>query len=93
MTCEFCGQPSTLLCDGRIYEGPNGYSARVPLNWFNGKTRSCDKSVCRKCAKKIADVHLHMRGGCRWDTRDLCPLCQAAQEKPVEFTKEVGKCT
>src|SRR6185369_11019274 len=82
--CDFCGNPSTLLCDGRIYEG-NGVTLRVPLGWPNGKTRSCDAHVCRACAKKVGDVHINGRGGCRWDTRDLCPDCQQAQETPVKI--------
>lgn len=61
----------------------NGKSFRVPLGFPNGKTRSCDAKVCRSCAKKIGDVHLHMRGGCRWDTRDLCPECQKVEDKPI----------
>lgn len=82
--CQFCGAQSTLLCDGRIYEGPTG-SFRVPASFINGKTRSCDARICRACAKKIGDVHLKMRGGCRWDTRDLCPNCQKVTDTPVRI--------
>ena len=79
--CEFCGQPSTLLCDGRIYVMPDGTERRVVIGFPNGKTKSCDKRICRACAHKTADVHLHVRGGCRWDTRDLCPLCLKVNEE------------
>lgn len=87
--CQFCGQPSTLLCDGRIYEIASG-SFRVPPNFVNGKTRSCDAHICRACAKKIGDVHLNMgRKGCRWDTRDLCPECQKVQDKPIRISSNL----
>lgn len=89
--CSACGGPSTLLCDGRIYRLPDGRDIRVPLNFINGKTRSCDVPVCRACAKKISDIHIHASNGCRWDTRDLCPQCSAVQDVPftVESTKTV----
>jgi hypothetical protein len=86
LTCAFCGGPSTLLCDGRIATVA-GKEYRVPAAWMNTKTRSCDAQVCRSCAKKIGDVHLNIRGGCRWDTRDLCPACQGVADSPVEITK------
>ena len=89
MKCQFCGGPSTLLCDGRIWDSPRG-PYRVPASFFNGKTRSCDAPVCRTCAKKIGDVHLHMKGGCRWDTRDLCPNCQAVKDEPVKIQPAGG---
>ncbi len=44
---------------------------------LDGKT--CDKPVCRQCAKKVADYHLNRgRKGCSWDTFDLCPDCVKA---------------
>lgn len=46
--CQFCGGPSTLLCDGRVWDTPRG-PYRVPANFINGKTRSCDAPVCRSC--------------------------------------------
>lgn len=86
-TCEFCGAPSTLLCDGRIHRvGETEY--RVPYGQHYGhNTRSCDATVCRACARKVSDVHINAtrngRRACRWDTVDLCPRCQSAQEQPV----------
>lgn len=62
-TCQFCGQPSALLCDGKMPDG-----------------KTCDKPVCRLCAKNESTMHISYqrpgggRGG-RWDTRDLCPDC------------------
>lgn len=88
--CQFCGNPSTLLCHGRIWDSPRG-SYRVPASFYNAKTRFCDANVCRTCAKKIGDVHLHMRGGCRWDTRDLCPECQKVTDAPIPVSTEAGK--
>ena len=83
--CRFCGKPSTLLCDGRIYDLPSGKALRVPMNFFNGKTRTCDLPICRSCAgEPVTRLHLRTNKGCRWDTRDLCTLCRAAQERPVE---------
>jgi hypothetical protein len=79
-TCEFCGAPSTLLCDGRIYTMPDGTERRVEMGFINRKTKSCDKRMCRACAHKITDVHLHTRAGCRWDTRDVCPLCDKVNQ-------------
>lgn len=67
-TCTFCGQPSTLLCDGPRTDGKPG---------------TCDKPVCRACAKKVSTVHVNRSrraGGCYWDTIDLCPDCQKREE-------------
>lgn len=86
--CSGCGQASTLLCDGRIYTLPDGRDVRVPMNFINGKTRSCDAMICRACAKKISDVHIRSEKGCRWDTRDLCLKCSAAQDAPFSIPKE-----
>lgn len=82
--CQFCGQPSTLLCDGRIYEMASG-SFRVPAGFPNGKTRSCDALMCRQCAKKVTDVHMRTSKGCRWDTIDLCPECTKVTDKPIRI--------
>lgn len=85
-SCEFCGNTCTLLCDGRISRiGINEF--RVPTSSIRATgfgSRSCDARMCRKCAKKIGDIHLHIRSGCRWDTRDLCPRCAVVTE-PVEI--------
>ena len=83
--CQFCGNPGTLLCDGKIYDN-GGLRARVPygnMNFLPAHISTCDAKMCRACAKKVSDVHFRMKGGCRWDTVDLCPDCQKAQEKPV----------
>jgi hypothetical protein len=37
--CAFCGQPSTLLCDGAVRSG--------------FQTITCDKPICKKCAKRV----------------------------------------
>jgi len=63
VVCAFCGQPSNLLCDGRLPDG-----------------KTCDRQVCRQCAKKVSTYHLSYadkkgRRQCRWDTVDLCPDC------------------
>lgn len=73
-----CGAPAPLLCDGRIYKHPRGHDVRVPRNFINGETRSCDAPICRQCTKKVAAVHIRMKGGCRFDTVDLCKACQEA---------------
>lgn len=86
--CQFCGGHSTLLCDWRIWDSPRG-SYRVPMNFINAKTRSCDANVCRSCAKKITDVHVRTSGGCRWDTLDLCPDCQKVADKPIPIDGEM----
>ena len=86
--CQFCGQPSRLLCDGRIWALANGKRFRVPLAWPcepNTKTASCDAHVCRACAKKVSDIHIRTNKGCRWNTRDLCPACQKVEKVPVEI--------
>ena len=86
--CQFCGALSTLLCDGAIWESYHGKRFRVPFNSrvpAGKRIGTCDAKVCRSCAKKVMDLHMKTTKGCRWDTRDLCPLCQAAQDKPVEM--------
>ena len=89
-TCQFCKNPHTLLCDGKIYD--NGtLRARVPygnLNFLPQYIKTCDAPMCRACAKKVSDVHLKMKGGCRWDTIDLCPDCLKAQDRPVRIERE-----
>jgi hypothetical protein len=65
--CEFCGGPSTLLCDGASADAP---------------AKTCDKQICRACAGlPVALVHKRVKGiGSRCDTRDLCPECRARNE-------------
>lgn len=87
--CKFCGESSSLLCDGRIWDAPHA-SFRVPMGFINAKTRSCDAPVCRLCAKKIGDIHLRTTKGCRWDTRDLCPDCLKVEDHPIRI-EETGK--
>lgn len=87
--CRFCGQPSTLLCDGRIYDN-GAIRARVPMGGgFNAQhVTSCDAPMCRRCAQNVSRVHVYRSrkaGGCYWDTIDLCPDCQKAQEKPIQM--------
>ena len=82
--CQFCGQASTLFCDGRIRTLPNGKRFRVPRGFRNGSTTTCDAPICRSCAKKVARVHLKLATGCWWDTIDLCPDCQQVKDKPME---------
>ncbi len=67
--CEFCRvNPGHLLCDGRL-------SDPAQVTHF----RTCDKRVCRTCAgKPTQTMFLRMKGGCRTDTRDLCPDCRQA---------------
>ncbi len=66
--CEFCRvNPGHLLCDARVRAG------------LGGLTRTCDRRVCRNCAgRPTQTMFLRMKGGCRTDTRDLCPDCHAA---------------
>jgi len=81
--CQTCGKTSALLCDGRIYKFPSGKEIRVPMNFINGPTRSCDAMTCRACAKKVSDVHIKMKGGCQWNTIDLCAKCAAVEGKEL----------
>lgn len=89
-TCKFCGQPSTLLCDGRIWTRGDGKVFRSLRRVPGATDRSCDAPVCRQCAEKIGDICMRIAGGCRWDTRDLCPDCQQAKDGPVEILLEKG---
>jgi hypothetical protein len=82
--CGFCKNPSTLRCEGRIYDSPIG-PLRVPLWATNWKTRACDIPVCRVCAT--------IRIRSRWfndgavDKVHLCPECQKIQ---TVFQSEVA---
>jgi hypothetical protein len=65
--CEFCGRPSTLLCDGKL---PNGttcnkricrgcaqMTARVLMATKHG--RRCDtRDLCPACVKAAAEAKL-----------------------------------
>ena len=89
-TCRFCGCPSTLLCDGPVWAFPNGTRYRVPgESILPGAKRdgTCDVTVCRTCARKIMTYHVqgivNGRRSCRWDTMDLCPLCQQVQDELI----------
>lgn len=76
--CEFCDAPGTLLCDGQVY-GKQDSLFHIGLPPEIRDTKSCDARMCRKCATKVSSVHLKTSKGCRWDTIDLCPVCNEAE--------------
>ncbi len=83
MPCKVCGGPSTLLCDGRIWITAAGDEFCAPFDTeppVSVAQKTCDAPLCRTCAANIEVVHLHVRGHCRWDTRDLCPTCKRAYD-------------
>ena len=83
--CQFCNQPSKLLCDGTIVELPSGKRYRWPFGKHApSKTSTCDAPMCRQCAVKQMDLTIRTHQGCRRDTRDLCPVCVAIKE-PTEI--------
>ena len=72
--CVACGEPSTLLCDGRMFMGE-----RVPMKAsIDIETTSCDAPLCLACTMRVASYHLRTSKGCRWDSIDLCPKCVEA---------------
>ena len=75
-----CGQPGTLLCDGKVMQMQDGTTHRFGRVLGSGVPRAavtCDAPICKTCRTKFSDIHLHTSKGCRWDTLDLCPLCAA----------------
>lgn len=77
--CESCGQPSTLLCDGRVID-----DQRVPLRTATG-VGTCDTPICKACAKRLSTYHLRPRTdkGRHWNSINLCPKCVAVNPEAV----------
>ena len=66
LTCQFCGAPSTLLCDGRM---PDGRTCDANM---------CE--LCAKNVSKIHCRLARAVNGsrCHWERIDLCPGCVKA---------------
>lgn len=80
-----CGQPGTLLCDGRVMTLQDGTVHRFPRFGSNvpQAAKSCDAPICKTCRTKVSDIHLRTNKGGRWDTIDLCPLCAAIKPENI----------
>ncbi len=81
--CFFCGLPSTLLCDGHLaWLSDDGISTSRKAKEF-----TCDRRLCRACAKQEGLIHFNMGKNSHWDSRDYCRDCikegrQIGESKP-----------
>ncbi len=64
--CEFCGKPSSLLCDGRLDDGRT-CNANI-----------CRACTTRVSSVFLRMARRENGSRCRQDTVDLCPRCNAA---------------
>ena len=76
--CATCGKPARLLCDGKVFKLLDGTLHRFGRTLGSNVPRAattCDAPMCFEHRHKASDVHVRTDKGCRWNTIDLCPLC------------------